>query len=117
MTDSSHVDLQVLGELKEIMEDEFLVLLETYLSDSVKLLAEIDQAINSSDAEGLRSVAHSLKGSSANLGAIVLSDYCKQLEDMGKNNQLDNAADVFSKVREESVIVNEALAKEIEANA
>ena len=49
------------------------------------------QAAGSGDAPGLRLAAHSLKSNSADFGAMSLNALCKQLEMMGKDNQLDGA--------------------------
>lgn len=55
-------------------------ILELYMEDAPKRLAEIDRSISAGDAEALRSALHSLKGSSANLGASRLADLCTSLE-------------------------------------
>ncbi len=49
------------------------------------------QAAQSGDAPALRLAAHSLKSNSADFGAMALNALCKQLEMMGKDNQLDGA--------------------------
>ena len=49
------------------------------------------QAAEAQDAETLRRIAHSLKSGSANLGAMGLSELCKQLEANAREEQLKNA--------------------------
>jgi len=78
---STHVDPGVLASLQEIMEDNYSVLLDTFLQDSDHRLDELKKA--GADAVGRERVskaAHSFKGSSSNMGALKLADLCSQLE-------------------------------------
>jgi HPt (histidine-containing phosphotransfer) domain-containing protein len=68
-----HIDNEQLAELKEVLEDEFGVLISTYLTDAKFRLQLIQNGINSQDYEAVRLAAHSLKGASANLGALLLA--------------------------------------------
>ena len=87
-----------LEELKEVMEEDFPVLVSTYLEDSVVRLECLKDAITQSDSEAIRKEAHSLKGSSGNLGANLLADLCKRLEEMGKYGEVDEAEPVYHEV-------------------
>ncbi|HEX4949421.1 MAG TPA: response regulator [Blastocatellia bacterium] len=55
-------------------------LVNIYLEDSVRYLADIQQALDNRDATLLARKAHSLKGASGNLGAVNVADLCGQLE-------------------------------------
>ena len=77
---SSLLDRQMLEELREIMEDEFSVLMETFLSESAKQYAAINEALQQEDTDSLRRSAHSLKGSCGNIGAMGLQQQCAELE-------------------------------------
>ncbi|MGL5084105.1 MAG: response regulator [Microcoleaceae cyanobacterium] len=81
------IDTQVLHSLREYDdEDEPFVniLIETYLNEAPKHLAAIERAIAAQSAKALREAAHTLKSSSAQLGAIQFSEFCKELEQMGR---------------------------------
>lgn len=86
---SSHVDIEALETLKEVMEDEFQLLIDTFVQDSTDRLGALREALANGDADGLRRAAHSFKGSSSNIGAIPLSEICFVIEEGGRNNQLD----------------------------
>jgi len=73
-----HMDRTVLLALQEVMEEEYPLLLDTFLNDSRQRLAQLQQA---TDAEALEQAAHSFKGSSSNMGAMYLADLCRQLEE------------------------------------
>ena len=93
-----HVDVEALEELKEVMEDEFSVLIETYLEDSVVRLDSLKDAVGSLDTEAVRKEAHSFKGSSGNIGAPKLADLCRRLEDMGKDGDVKDASPLLDEI-------------------
>ena len=78
-----HINVVALEELKGIMGDDFGLLIETFTRDSEQRLVSLSAAIDSQDAESLRSTAHSFKGSSSNVGAPALAEFCFHLETMG----------------------------------
>ena len=55
-------------------------------------IAEIREAARDGNAESQGRIAHSLKGTAANLGATVLADVCHQVEDLGAAGQLADEA-------------------------
>ena len=85
------LDREVLLELFEVMEEEALALLREYLDNAPELLKAIDLAVGEGNAEALVLPAHSLKSSSANVGAIQVSALAKRLEFMGRENNMGEA--------------------------
>ena len=88
------IDRAALNDLLEATGNDraFLVeLIDTYLTDSVALLASMRQAVGAADATALRRAAHSLKSNSASLGARELSARCQELEQDAKNGSLEGA--------------------------
>ncbi|AZC23414.1 MULTISPECIES: Hpt domain-containing protein [Pseudomonas] len=72
-----HLDHTVLNALQEVMEDEYPVLLDTFVCDSAERVRVLHK---SRDSIQLVAAAHSLKGSSSNMGATRLAELCHQLE-------------------------------------
>jgi HPt (histidine-containing phosphotransfer) domain-containing protein len=89
------IDRQVLDQLRELdpTGGQTLVrqILQVYLDTSGNYLAQMEQAIAADDADGLRRAAHSLKSSSANVGAKVLSEVFKRMEVLGREANVDGA--------------------------
>jgi len=54
--------------------------IDSYLEDAPKLLQAISAAVAQGDTTALYQAAHTLKPTSATLGAITLSQICKDLE-------------------------------------
>jgi len=62
---------------------------DAYLEDTPKLIQTIQTAIASADAAALQRAAHTLKSSSATLGAMHLTQLSKQLEIVGRTGAIE----------------------------
>lgn len=101
MNDKPHLDEEALTELQDVMEDEFDILIQTYLQDSSDRISHLRSAIASSDADAFARTAHSFKGSSINIGAPRLGELCLKAEKAGKENRLDDASGVVDAIESE----------------
>jgi CheY-like chemotaxis protein/HPt (histidine-containing phosphotransfer) domain-containing protein len=86
MPASGMIDRSVLDELYEIMEDEFVSVLESYLKSAPGLMHGIRDAVKDRDMDALVKSAHPLKSISANVGAMELSILARDLEFKGRQN-------------------------------
>jgi HPt (histidine-containing phosphotransfer) domain-containing protein len=75
-----HLDFDALNGLKEIMEDDFTFLVETFIQDSGNRLADLQSLIQTPEADAVRRAAHSFKGSCSNMGALHLASLCSAIE-------------------------------------
>jgi two-component system sensor histidine kinase/response regulator len=66
-------------------------LIDTYLDDAVVQLEAMRQAAASGDVEAMVRPAHSLKSSSANVGAVAVTEACRSLEADGRAGTIDDA--------------------------
>jgi len=113
MSSDSPVNQETVDGLHELMEDEFNALVESFLEDTTRLLDSIETAAGSGDADALSRDAHALKSSSANMGALGVSDYARQMEFLGKEGLLGNSADLIARVKEEFDRAREILTAQI----
>lgn len=104
-----HIDLEALAELKEVMEEEFGILIETYLNDSVDRIRQLQAALSAQDADAYSKAAHSFKGSCTNIGAPLLAKICLDAESSGRNGDLGPAPAQVQAIEEEFVHVSDAL--------
>ncbi len=74
-----------------------------------RLLPQLEQARNTADAAGVRLVAHTLKSSSATIGAEQLSKVCAEVEAMAQESRLDAATSGIELILSEAQAVCEAL--------
>lgn len=108
------LDQQILDELKEYMEDEFADIIETFLSNAPKLAEKILNAAADKQLDGMTTAAHSLKSSSANVGASKLSDLAKNIEYASRENHLNLAmkqVDTLSSTMHETAMALKNLLK------
>jgi len=94
-------------------EPDFLTeLIDIYLTDSSELLEKVKLAIDKSDPVGLRRMAHTLKGSSLNLGAKRLANLCFELEQVAQSENLKPAVILYQRLENEYTRVWQALIAE-----
>ena len=84
-------------------------LIETYFASADRLLDSLRQAVGTADAPLVMRSAHSLKSSSANLGALVLAECFKEMEILGRNDTLAGAAELLERIEAEYAGVCQAL--------
>ncbi len=76
----SGLNAEKFTELQDILEDALQDVIETYLRDSTVRLDELREAHAAGDPLRLAKVAHTLKGSSLNIGADDLGQLCSALD-------------------------------------
>ena len=86
------LDREIFNELRNVLGTELDKLIDLFLDDTPMLLARLEAAALSPDFNELREAAHSLKSSSANLGAMALSAAAKRVELGARMQTLDRPA-------------------------
>ena len=115
------IDPGALDELSQIQKGGSGDLVErvvlAYLESSARLIAELQSAVESSDADSVRTSAHALKSSSANVGALNLAKLCKQMEDKGREEDLSDIDVLQRRIQQEYERAVAALQLRSEATA
>lgn len=109
MTDQPHLDEEALAELQDVMEEEFDILIQTYISDSSDRLATLKTTLEAGDMEGFSRCAHSFKGSSINIGVPRLGELCRDAELAGKSGDLAQAGALVARIEEEFRVIQARL--------
>ncbi|QLL15028.1 Hpt domain-containing protein [Pseudomonas chlororaphis] len=104
-----HLDHEVLNALQEVMEDEYPLLLDTFLCDSEERLRQLHKV---DDPRQLVATAHSFKGSSSNMGAIRLAELCHQLEQRAQDSSLRGIEQLVGEIDGEFAIVRQLCKQE-----
>jgi HPt (histidine-containing phosphotransfer) domain-containing protein len=105
MLDSSVIDPQAIENLRELNPDdgdEFLrEITGIFLDDTPQRIAELERSLAAGDNATFIRAAHSIKGSSANLGASVLRAAAETLEHESKVNGLGSVGPLLAVVKTE----------------
>ncbi len=110
------IDRAVLNELREVLGDEVDKIIAVYLEDAPRLIAQLEHAVSASNPIALRIAAHTLKSSSANVGAMTLSNAARDLEYGARDGTLSQPAQAVARLVNEYASVREALKASIADN-
>jgi CheY-like chemotaxis protein/HPt (histidine-containing phosphotransfer) domain-containing protein len=87
------LDATTLVDLEDIMGDELVTLVDAYLRDGETRMRNMREAADRGDGTEVGKLAHSLKSSSANLGAMPLANRARQVEEAARNGTLASPGD------------------------
>ena len=94
--------LQQIAELDPGDEGEFVNgIIDTYVENAEALMLELGKSVRDGAAEDATRAAHSLKSSSANVGAKRFSSLCAAMEKHGRDGDLDAIAQKLDKAWKE----------------
>ena len=114
----SPVDRRTLEGLRDLERQGSINLLQRvvrlYLDSTPALLEDLRRSIERSEPDGMRRAAHSLKSSSANMGALRLSALCKEVEMLGRSGTVGDAPNLRVEILQEFERVRQALNAESE---
>jgi signal transduction histidine kinase/DNA-binding NarL/FixJ family response regulator len=112
----SPIDTKILQSFRSMVGDTAELILgemiDCYLEEAPKLLQAIAAAVAQGDMIALRQAAHTLKSSSATLGATTLSRLCKELEATSRTGNTEAKLDQVPQIEAEYERVKAALQEE-----
>lgn len=92
MSTGDVLDLDVVDRLRQLTPpgepDVLTEILHLFLDDVPRRIETLRAALGAGDAVAVQRAAHSLKGSSGNIGARAMYDVCRQLDDGAKAGDL-----------------------------
>lgn len=78
----SRIDEESFHNLEHAIGNKVGEIVDAFFADTPKYLQNIDEALTQLDWGRIRSIAHSLKGSSRNLGANIFATICREIEEL-----------------------------------
>ncbi|MET3134649.1 two-component system sensor histidine kinase/response regulator [Oxalobacteraceae bacterium GrIS 1.11] len=88
--------------------------IHAYVDDTPQHLHSLRLAIEALNAGGIRKSAHSLKSSSANVGADALAQLCKEMEKLGRADSTEGASGILTDMEQEFLAVRHSLSAILE---
>ncbi len=105
MSDSAIIDPQAIENLRALNpgdNDEFLrEIAGIFLEDTPLRIKELEESLAAGDVSKFTRAAHSIKGSSSNLGAVALRAAAEKLEHESRSKGLGGVAPLMAAVRGE----------------
>lgn len=99
------IDPQAIENLRSLNpddNDEFLrEITGIFLEDTPLRIAELEQSLAAGDTAKFTRAAHSIKGSSANLGAMALRAVAEKLEHQSRTDGLAGAVPLVAEIKAE----------------
>ena len=105
------MDFKELAENLELEENEFLELIGLFVETGYSDLDKLQSAIEDGDTEKVARVAHSMRGTSANLGLTEIFESAKRIEMNARDNDLHGATGAAKIIKEELDRIAKALIK------
>lgn len=75
-----------------------------FFEGAAELLKDLERGATAGDLALLHSASHALKSASANVGAVVLSAHCKELEELAKAGSAPDAFQLVEAIREDDPV-------------
>ncbi len=110
-----HTAIQTIKDLQmEGQPDILSKLVKTYITSTNSNIAKLREISKENSLDDLKFFAHTVKSSSASMGAMHLSEICRELELACINETLDDAEHYLGSIESEFLKVKSALEKEAE---
>jgi signal transduction histidine kinase/CheY-like chemotaxis protein len=111
--DLSVIDKKMIDQITALQKPGKPSILEkvvdNYLESFSSHSENLSQAVSANDIDRMLSIAHSLKSSSATLGATSLADLFREVEQLARRRTTDGAAEFLEKIEAQFVDVKNAL--------
>jgi two-component system, sensor histidine kinase and response regulator len=101
--------LKAIAKLENGSNEFLKKIVSIYFRDTPNHIFEIQKGIQEKNPDKILQAAHSLKSTSANIGAITLSDICQELESNARMKMIDDAVSQLAQIKSEYAVVVTAL--------
>ena len=93
------LDPGVLASLRELGDPDLISeLAQIFLDDTSSRLTALREAVEGDDASSVERIAHTLKGSSGNMGATRMAAICAELQNVGASGNLARAPELLGRL-------------------
>jgi diguanylate cyclase (GGDEF)-like protein len=94
------LDHETFDKLREILGPALRQSVAPFLEDTPGYLNQLEQAVQEGNADAARAMAHSIKGSSGNLGASALAQLAKEAEELAIEHRVSDIRPLLARLRQ-----------------
>jgi two-component system sensor histidine kinase/response regulator len=111
------LDPATFGRLRDELADSGALpkLVEIFATQTPERVEELRRAVDARDTDVIGRLAHTMKGGAASIGAAKLAEACRQLEVLGKDEELEGAEELLDTIQDEFEAALAALEREVAA--
>ena len=106
--ENTAVNLKVLADIRALQgpnrPNVLAAILRKYLDSSRSSVDALHDAVRANNPAALQAIAHRLRSSSAQLGAVAVAARCQELETMGKRKNLIDADHTLAQLQTDYLI-------------
>ena len=114
------LDPAVLDRLRQLTTpgepDVMLEVLQIFLDEAPKRIARLHDAWRNNAVEVVQRSAHSLKGSSGNIGADALFEVCRQIDERARTGALTGSSQLLVALDREYAAVESAITQLLQSS-
>ncbi|MEQ1544326.1 response regulator [Methyloglobulus sp.] len=108
--------LETIRKLDQLGDNEFLQsIISLYLSNAHDLLLSLEAAWTEGKVDAIRTVSHTLRSSSNQVGAFSLAELCREVENGARNQIYDTSGHVLVRIKHEFANTRIALEKYLQS--
>ena len=89
--------------------NSFERVVQAFEASTGRLMPQLDEAVAARHLPGVRHVVHTLKSSSASIGALKLSALCAEIEGMIRNDDVQALGERVAAMHVETALVRDSL--------
>ncbi|MCC6207624.1 MAG: EAL domain-containing protein [Gammaproteobacteria bacterium] len=107
------IDQEFFSELRATIGDAFINMINVFLEDIPVYMDELGSAINEGKTDQIGNIAHTIKGSSANIGANKLAELCRSIEASNNSGEFEIVRELFASTTAEVKALKSLLKNEV----
>ena len=93
------MDCKALAQRLGLEKEEYLELLELFVETTGSNLAKLHNGLDACDSRQVLEAAHTIKGSSANLGLTAIAEVAREVEEKARQKSLAGAGEAAQSIK------------------
>lgn len=106
---SSPINMEILNQLREILGEDFALILDSFNEEGEKLMEVMAAAVADDDMNQIKEAAHSMKSMSGNVGAMLLSELSDQMQNASAAVDAEKVQQLWPEIQAQYPLVLNAL--------